>query len=57
METKEKIEVFVDLYHGKTVCICERSKKRCNKPCEPDVVERDKFAGWESIFRRDRYGK
>ncbi len=57
METKETIKVYIDVQNGKTVCICKRSKKRCKKKCEPDVVERDKFAGWESTFRRDRYGK
>ncbi len=57
METKEKIKVYIDVQNGKTVCICKRSKKRCNKNCEPDVVERDKFAEWQSTFRRNRYGK
>lgn len=57
METKEKIKVYIDIQAGKTVCICKRSRKGCNKNCEPDVVERDKFAGWEQIFRQNRYGK
>lgn len=57
METKEKIKVYIDVQNGKTVCICKRSKKRCGKNCEPDVVERDKYAGWESTFKWNRYGK
>lgn len=57
MQTKEKIEVYIDWKDGKTVCICKRSKKRCKKHCEPDVVERDKFSEWESTFHRDRFGK
>ena len=57
METKEKIKVYIDVQDGKTVCICKRSKKRCGKNCEPDVVERDKCAEWQSTFHRDRYGK
>lgn len=57
MKTKEEIHVFVDIKDGKTVCICERSRKRCDKHCEPDIVERDKFVGWQSTFYRDRYGK
>lgn len=57
METKEKIKVYIDFQDGKTVCICKRSRKGCNKKCEPDVVERDKFYGWEKIFRQNRYGK
>ena len=44
METKEKIKVYIDIQDGKTVCICKRSHKGCGKKCEPDVVERDKFA-------------
>lgn len=57
MEEKEKIKVFVDIQNGKTVCICRRSNKKCGKKCEPDVVERDRFADWESAFHRDKYGR
>lgn len=57
MEEKEKIKVFVDVEDGKTVCICRRSNKKCGKECEPDVVERDRFADWESAFHRNRYGR
>lgn len=57
METKEHIQVFVDIKDGHTVCICKREKKRCKKNCAPDTVDRDKFAEWESVFHRDRYGK
>lgn len=57
MESKEKIYVYIDIRGGKTVCICKRSKKGCDKNCEPDVVERDKFEGWKSTFQTNRYGK
>lgn len=57
METKEKIKVFARIENGKTVCICPREDKRCKRKCEPDVVERDKFRGWQETFRRNRYGK
>lgn len=57
MGNKEKIKVYIDWQDGKTVCICKRSKKMCNKKCEPDVVERDKFYGWEETFKQNRYGK
>ncbi len=57
MDTKEKIKVFIDFRNGKSVCICERSNKRCGKDCVPDVVERDKYAGWKQMFKQDVYGK
>lgn len=57
MEEKEKIKVYIDIQDGKTVCICKRNRKGCNKKCEPDVVERDKFEGWKDTFHRDRFGK
>ena len=57
VETKERIEVYIDVKNGKTVCICKRNRKGCKKKCLPDVVERDKFEGWEPTFRRNRYGK
>ncbi len=38
---------------GKTVCICPRCKKKCSKQCRPEVVERDKFRGWEDCFKVD----
>ena len=57
MKTKEKILVYVDIRKGKTVCVCKRSNKKCGKKCIPEVLERDRFAGWESTFHRDIYGK
>lgn len=57
MKAKETIEVFIDTKKGETVCICKRSRKRCGKNCQPDVVERDKFRGWETIMNRDRFGR
>ena len=55
METKEKIEVFIDIENGNTVCICKRTRKGCKKFCEAAVVERDKYIGWEKTFRQNRY--
>ena len=57
MEKVEKIKVYINFRNGKTVCICKSNKKGCRKNCIPDIVERDKFAGWESTFHRNRYGK
>jgi len=57
MEKVEKIKVYIQFKKGKTTCICIREKKKCNKNCIPDVVERDKFFGWEKTFRQNRYGK
>lgn len=56
MNSKETIKVYVDLHNGKTVCICARSNKGCNKPCQKDEVERDKFKGWRETMNRSRYG-
>ena len=53
----EHIKVFVDFENGKTVCICRRENKRCPKKCTPDIVERDKYRGWERLFCVDKYGK
>ena len=49
MQEQEKIPVWVQIVNGKTVCICHRGRKGCKKPCEKDVVTRDKFAGWQGI--------
>lgn len=56
MREKEKIPVRVKIINGKTVCIC---MKGCNRQqyCEADYVERDRFRGWESTMKRDKYGK
>lgn len=56
METTEKIEVYIDCRKGKTVCICKAGKKKCTRPCEKAIVERDRFEDWEKIMRQDRYG-
>lgn len=57
MKEKEKIKVYVEVVKGKTVCICRRNNKGCDKDCEKDVVERDRFYGWYQTFHRDIYGK
>ena len=53
----EYIKVFVDYQDGQTACICKRSKKMCNKQCTPEIVERDKYRGWQDTFVVDKYGK
>ncbi|MBQ4121666.1 MAG: hypothetical protein IJD35_06605 [Clostridia bacterium] len=57
MAAKEYIKVWIDYKDGKTACICLRSKKKCNKKCTPDLVERDKYRGWEDTFHVNKYGK
>ena len=57
MQEQEQIPVWVRIVKGKTVCICCRGRKRCKKQCEKDTVLRDKFAGWQDIMLRDRFGR
>jgi len=57
MREKELIEVYIRTEAGKTVCICERSHKMCDKKCECDIVERDRFRGWQDVMRVNKYGK
>ena len=57
MEETEKIKVFVRIKKGRTICICHRDRKGCNRQCEADVVARDKFDGWKFLYQIDRYGK
>lgn len=57
MQTREKIKVYIDYKDGQTVCICKRSHKRCNKHCHKDVVERDKYRGWQQTCKVNKYGK
>ncbi len=57
MKQREKIKVFIDFKDGRTVCICARSRKGCeSKTCHKDIVERDKFRGWQQTAKVDRYG-
>ena len=54
MERKTEVEyikVHIDFRDGKTVRICKASNKRCKEPCPADIVERDKYRGWEDTFR------
>lgn len=53
----EYIKVYIDHKDGKTVCICKRDNKGCKKNCTPDVVERDRYRGWEDTFKVNKYGK
>ena len=56
MKEKEVIPVRIKIINGRTVCICMRG---CDRPehCEHDVVERDRFRGWQQTMKRDRYGR
>ena len=55
MKKNELIKVYIDYQDGKTVCICKRSNKGCDKHCQKDIVERDKFRGWQGVMS-NRYG-
>ena len=55
MKKSELIKVYIDYQDGKTVCICKRSNKGCDKHCQKDIVERDKFRGWQGVMN-NRYG-
>lgn len=57
MQTKEYIEVYIRYKEGRTVCICPKRRKKCNKPCTPEVVERNRFRGWKDCFNVNKYGK
>jgi len=57
VDSKETIKVYVDLRDGKTVCVCCRSNKGCEKQCAKDEVTRDKFRGWQDTMNRNRYGR
>ena len=59
MKEKEQIKVFLKIRNGRTVCICLRNQQcKCRSgDCQSEVVERDKFRGWESTLSRNRYGK
>ena len=56
MKEREKIAVWVKVVNGKTRCICIKGCDRMGK-CEPDMVERDRFRGWQQTMARDKYGK
>ena len=55
----EYIKVYIRYdKNGNTKCICCESNKRCEcTKCSREIVERDKFRGWESTFRVNKYGK
>lgn len=57
MQDKERIKVYVDVVKGETVCMCMKKRKRCDRECSEDVVVRDRFKGWESTMKRNKYGK
>lgn len=56
MEKIEYIKVYIKVKNGKTVCICKYTDKKCNEPCDVDIVMRDRFLDWQSTFQQDRYG-
>lgn len=57
MKTKENLKVYIRTEKGQTVCMCLKKHKLCKKDCALDYVTRDRYKGWESTMKRDRYGK
>ncbi len=57
MKENEDIPVFVRIEKGKTVCICHADDKHCQRNCERVSVQRNRFKGWQSTMKRNRYGQ
>ena len=57
MKGVEKIPVFVRIERGVTICVCHAGAKACARDCRRDVLLRDRYKGWKSTMRRDRYGR
>ena len=53
----EYLRVFRRENNGKTECMCLQSAKKCGRHCIKDVVERDRYRGWQDTFKVDRFGK
>lgn len=58
METTEKIPVFIKIINGKTVCVCHARARKCKgHNCTRETLIRDKFEGWRSTMKRDKWGR
>ena len=58
MRELERIKVYIKTENGNTVCMCCVSRKKCKcTTCEQDIVTRDRYEGWKSMLKRDRYGR
>lgn len=58
MQQYEKLKVYIRLEKGQTVCMCLKNNKGCAcKECHEDIVVRNRYAGWQSTMKRDRWGK
>ena len=57
MTDTEKIPVYIRIEDGKTICVCHVNEKGCIRNCQRDIVSRDKFRGWQSTMRRNRFGQ
>jgi len=56
MKERETIPVYARIVNGRTLCICIKGCDRMQN-CERDIVERDRFRGWQETMKRDRYGR
>ena len=57
MKYVEQVKVYANIQHGKVVCLCLYTNKRCEKDCEKTVLIRDRYYGWQKTFRQNRFGK
>lgn len=49
------LKVFVKAEKGRIVCMCLRSRKRCDGiGCEPDTALYDEYKQYEECFRNKR---
>jgi hypothetical protein len=56
VKATETVQVFIKIDKGRTVCICHAAHKHCGCHCERCEVTRDKFAEWQRVMKRDKYG-
>lgn len=57
MKDRERLKVFIRYEGGKVVCMCLRQNRKCDKHCERETVLRDRYYGWKSTFKQDKFGK
>ena len=47
----KRLKVYAKIVNERIVCLCLRSRRRCNESCKKDEVLYDEFAEWKECSK------
>ena len=52
-----RLRAYIKFIDGKVECLCLASDKRCSRRCCLDIVEWDRWRGWQVCMKNEPEGR